>query len=237
MSRLLPALIFLLAATLPGWAQEAAPGPATLVTIGEGIVRVPADRVTVTLASETRGETAADAQNKGNTLMKAVQSAVADLKLAGGQVTTTGLMLSPDYIFTNNQRTPRGYVGRHTITIRFDDVSRASEVVAAAIGAGANNVSGVRFDRRDRRTLEQEALKQAVQDARARADALAAGAGRIVDRIVRIAEEQAASLAGGPNAPMFRSGVAAESVMVTSPPIAEGDVEVRARVVLTVTVK
>jgi uncharacterized protein len=235
MFRLLPALI-LLAAAVPGWAQDAAPGPATIVTLGEGVVRVPADRVTITLASETRGETAADAQNKGNALMKAIQSTLADLRLAGGQVTTTGLMLSPDYVFANNQRTQRGYVGRHTITIRFDDVSRAGEVVAAAVGAGANNVSGVRFDRRDRRTLEQEALKQAVQDARARADALAAGAGRVVDRIVRIAEEQAAALTAGPS-PTFRAGVVGESVVVGGAPIAEGDVEVRARVVLTVSVK
>jgi hypothetical protein len=236
MTRLLPILILLLAVAVPVSAQDTALGPATVVTLGEGVVRVPADRVTVTLASETRGETAADAQNKGNALMKAVQSALASLKLPGGQVTTTGLMLSPDYVYANNQRTQRGYVGRHTITIRFDDVSRAGEVVAAAIGAGANNVSGIRFDRRDRRTLEQDALKQAVQDARARADALAAGAGRVVDRIVRIAEEGAANAAPGASA-LFRAGAMAESVAATAAPIAEGEVEVRARVVLTVTVK
>ena len=198
---------------------------------------MPADRVTVTLASETRGETAAEAQNRGNVLMKAIQSAVGDLKLAGGQVTTTGLMLSPDYVFANNQRTQRGYIGRHTVTIRSDDPARASDIVAAAIGAGANNVSGIRFDRRDRRTLEQEALKQAVHDARLRADALAAGAGRVVDRIVRIAEEYAATLTSGTSSATFRTAVTAESVVVSGTPIAEGEVEIRARVVLTVTVK
>lgn len=232
MTRPLPVLVLLLAAAIPAFAQDPALGPATVVTIGEGVVRVPADRATITLSCETRAETAAEAQNKGNAQMKAVQAAIDGLRLAGGQVTTTGLMLSPDYAFANNQRTQRGYVGRHTITIRFDDVGRAGEVVAAAIGAGANELSGIRFDRRDRRTLEQEALKQAVQDARARADALAAGAGRVVDRIVRIAEEGAANAAPG-----ALTGFRTESLTVTGAPIAESDVEIRARVVLTVTVK
>jgi hypothetical protein len=169
--------------------------------------------------------------------MKAVQAAIDGLKLVGGQVTTTGLMLSPNWVFANNQRTQKGYVGRHTITITFDEPGRAGEVVAAAIGAGANDVSGIHFDRRDRRALEQEALKLAVQDARARADALAAGAGRVVDRIVRIAEEGAAVGAGIGAPAMFRAGAMAESVTVTGAPIAQSDVEVRARVVMTVTVK
>jgi uncharacterized protein YggE len=236
MTRVLPLLMLSLAAAVPSFAQDTAPGPATVVTLGEGVVRVPADRVVITLSCETRAETAADTQNKGNAQMKSVQTAVDGLKLAGGQVSTTGLWLSPDYVYANNQRTQRGYVGRHTITVKFDDVRRAGEVVAAAIGAGANDVSGVRFDRRDRRTLEQDALKQAVQDARARADALAAGAGRVVDRIVRIAEEQAASVVPGAAATL-RAGAMAESVAVTDAPIAQGEVEVRARVVLTATVK
>jgi hypothetical protein len=236
MTRLLPVLILALAAVVPASAQDAAPGPATVVTLGEGVVRRPADRAIITLSSETRAETAADTQNRGNRQMKAIQAAVERLRLAGGQVSTTGLMLSPDWAYANNQRTQRGYVGRHTITIQFDDVGRAGEVVAAAIGAGANDVSGVRFDRRDRRALEQEALKLAVQDARARADALAAGAGRVVDRIVRIAEEGAAN-AGPGAAPTFRAAAMAESVEVTGAPIAQGEVEIRARVVLTATVK
>ncbi len=237
MNRLLAVSILLLAAVVPASAQEATLGPATVVTLGEGIVRVAADRAVVTLSSETRGQTAAETQNLGNARMKAVQAAVDGLKLVGGQVTTTGLMLSPNWVFSNNQRTQQGYVGRHTITVRFDEPGRAGEVVAAAIGAGATDVSGIRFDRRDRRTLEQEALKLAVQDARARADALAAGAGRTVDRVVRIAEEGAAAGAGVGSAATFRAGAIAESVTVTGAPIAQGDVEIRARVVMTATVK
>jgi uncharacterized protein len=237
MTRLLSILVLALAAVVPVSAQDTALGPATVVTVGEGVVRVAADRAVMTLSSEARGQTAAETQNLGNARMKAIQAAIDGLKLVGGQVTTTGLMLSPNWAFANNQRTQQGYVGRHTITVKFDEPGRAGEVVAAAIGAGATDMSGIRFDRRDRRTLEQEALRLAVQDARARADALASGSGRVVDRIVRVAEEGSASAVGPGSPAAFRAGAMAESVVVTGAPIAQGDVEIRARVVLTATVK
>jgi uncharacterized protein len=237
MNRLFAVLILSFAAAVPAFAQDAVSGPATVVTLGEGIVRVAADRAVMTLSSETHGQTAAETQNLGNARMKAIQASIDGLRLVGGQVTTTGLMLSPNWVFANNQRTQQGYVGRHTITVTFDEPGRAGEVVAAAIGAGATDMSGIRFDRRDRRTVEQDALKLAVQDARGRADALAAGAGKVVDRVVRIAEEGAAGGIGQGAPATFRAAAIAESVTVTGAPIAQGDIEVRARVVLTATVK
>lgn len=233
MWRLVPCAVVAVLGVGPVLAQETTSGPATVVAMGEGSVHAAADRAVVTLATETRADTAAETQNRGNALMKAVQAAIADLKLAGGQVTTTGLMLSPNWIYgTNGQRTQRGYVGRHAVTVRFDEPGRAGEVVAAAIVAGANDVSNIQFDRRDRRTLEQDALKAAVQDARARADALAAGAGRAVDRIIRIEEATAAALRADvvTGSAVYRAGVGAA-------PIAQGDVEIRARVVLTAAVR
>ncbi len=232
MNRLTLALVVLAGAATPAWAQDAAQGPPVVLAIGEGVVRMPADRAIITLASESRAETAQEAQTKGNATMKAVQAAIEGLKLAGGQFSTTGLYLMTDYAYADNKQTLRGYVGRHTITIRFDDVTRAGEVVAAAVAAGANNVSGIQFDRRDRQALWQQALREAVQAARARADALAAGAGRTVDRIVRIAEEQAANLERTSNVM-----VQTQSALSAGAPVATGELEVRARVLLTATIK
>ncbi len=236
MSRITLALVVLAGAAIPVWAQEAGQGPAVVVSLGEAVVRMPADRAIVTLASESRAATAQEAQSKGNATMKAVQAAIEALKLAGGQFSTTGLYLMTDYAYADNKQTLRGYVGRHTITIKFDDPARAGEVVAAAVAAGANNVSGIQFDRRDRQALWQQALREAVQAARARADALAAGAGHTVDRIVRIAEEQAANVERLSNV-TIQTQAASSFRSTGDAPIATGEVEVRARVLLTATIK
>jgi len=62
--------------------------------------------------------------------------------------------------------------------------------------------------------------------------ALAAGAGRTVDRILRITEERAARLGGGTSAPV--EVVLVENVAV---PVASGEIEIRMSVVLTATLK
>ena len=82
--------------------------------------------------------------------------------------------------------------------------------------------------------LEREALKRATADARARAEAAASGAGRTIDCVIRIEEPT-----GGrpmPPTPMMMMREAA--VAATPPtPVAPGELEIRATVVLTATLK
>jgi hypothetical protein len=159
--------------------------------------------------------------------MKSVQDAVAALKVRGGQVTTTGLYLSPDYVYANNQQTMRGFVGRHTITIQVDDVSRAGEVLAAVVTAGATNVNGIAFSRRDRQTLEQQALKQAVQRPRAGRCSPPPGAG--------LFGSSGSRRAGRPSGADARGGAAAlESINVSAPRGRRGQCEPAS---LTATIK
>jgi uncharacterized protein YggE len=230
------ALLFVAGVTAAA-AQELSPSPATVTSMGEAVVRRPPDRAIITLATEARGQTPQEAQSRGVAAMKSVQDALEALKLPGGQVMSSGMYLTEDWDMVNNRRVRRGYIDRHSVVVRLDDVSRAGEVMTGATGAGATSIGGVRFDRRDREDLEEQALKIAVGVARARADALAAGAGRTVDRIVKITEERAAMAAAGPDASVRYA--AQESVMVGggAVPVASGEIEIRMRVVLTATIK
>jgi uncharacterized protein YggE len=94
-------------------------------------------------------------------------------------------------------------------------------------------VGGVRFDIAARAGVEREALRLAVADARSRADAAAAGAGRAIDRIVRIEDARE-----GPIVPMPRMvAMAAEREAAAEPPIEPGVIEIRARVTVTAVLK
>jgi uncharacterized protein YggE len=70
-----------------------------------------------------------------------------------------------------------------------NEVDRAGDLLDAALGAGANRIGGLRFGIRDTTALRQQALAEAAQSARARADALAATLGVRVVGIHSIAEE------------------------------------------------
>src|SRR4029078_4491268 len=97
--------------------------------------------------------------------------------------------------FVNGKRVGKGYVPRSTVEVRVDNVERVAEYLEVAVASGATSLGGVRFDLKDRAKLEREALRLAVADARARADGAAPGAGRTVERIVRIEE---GGVEGGP---------------------------------------
>ncbi len=141
--------------------------------------------------------------------------------------------IQPEFDYKDGKQTLRDYLARNSIEVRLDDLSRVGEVVDMAVGSGATSVGGVRFDLKDRAAAEREALRLAVADARARADAAAAGAGTRVDAVIRIEEQRQGTPEPRPAMMAMRAG----SEAATETPITAGDVEIRARVTLTATIK
>jgi uncharacterized protein YggE len=223
--------LFLLAAT-PSLAQQA-PQPAVIVTTGEGVVKRAPDRAWVTVAAESRARTAAEAQRLNTDAMNAVLEKVKAAGIPADAIQTTGYNLQPEFDYANGKQTLRGYVARNQVQVRVDVLAKAGDVIGAAVGSGATNVSGVRFDLKDRETAEREALRLSVQDARQRANYAATGAGVTIDRVIRI-EEQSAG--GDMPRPMPMMAMRAEGGQAAVP-VEAGEIEVRARVTLTVSVK
>ena len=112
------------------------------------------------------------------------------------------------------------------IVVMVDEIARVGERLDVTVQGGATAISAVRFDVRDRGIVEREALRLAVVDARTRAEAAAAGAGRAVDRIIRVEDMRD----GGMPRPMMAMA-RAENGATT--PFEPGLVEIRARVTLT----
>lgn len=216
------------------FAQEpaAVPREPLVVVAGEGVVRAAPDRAWITVGVESRALNPQEAQRRNSELMTPVLDKLRAAGVPGDAIRTIGYDLQFEWDYVDNKRVGRGYVARNTVEIRVDDVSRLGELLQIAVGSGATNVSGIRWDLKDRAQLERDALRAAVADARAKADAIAVATGRAVDRIVSI-EEQGVS-GPEPPRPMFRQ---AELAADAAPPIAAGQIEIQARVTVTATVK
>jgi uncharacterized protein YggE len=229
---------WLLVATSAASAGAQAPPPApqipSIVTVGEAVIRRAPDQAFVTAAVETRARVPRDAQRQNADTMTAVQQKMADAGVPKDAVRTTGYSIEAEFDFTGGRRVLRGYVARNGVEIRLDAIERTGEIIDAVVQAGATSVSGVRFDLKDRAVVERDALRQAVEDARARADALAAGAGRAVDRVLRIDDTRQGRIPPPQSMMMRAAGNAAESYQT---PIEPGFVEIRAQVTLTVAIK
>lgn len=206
--------------------------PPVVVTSGEGLIQATPDRAWITISAESRSGNPRDAQRRNAAAMTPVIDKLRAAGIPADAIRTIGYDLQQEWDYVNNQRVSRGYVARNTIDVRVDATDRIGELLEMAVGSGATSVGGVRFDLKDRAKLEREALRLAVEDARARADAAAAGAGRSIDRILRIDAQS-----GGAPVPMPRAAMLREQAASDAPPIVAGQIEIRAQVTVTSVLK
>jgi uncharacterized protein YggE len=208
--------------------------PPSVVTVGEGVVKLAPDRAWITVAAESRARSARDAQRANTEAMTAVLGKLKGLGFPPDAIRTSGYDVQPEFDFVNGRQTLRGYVARNSVEVRVDDVTIAGEVLEVAVGAGATSIGGLRFDLKDRAGAEREALRKAVADARVRAEAAAAGAGMRLDRVLRIEEQRASPIE--PRPMLARQSMVANAEMA-APPVAPGEIEVRSTVTLTSAIK
>jgi uncharacterized protein YggE len=216
-------------------AQTPPPGPPVIVTTGEGIVKQAPDRAWVSIAAESRARTAQEAQKLNTDAMTAVVEKIKAAGVAADAIQTSGYNLQPEYDYANGKQTLRGYVARNQVQVRVDVLAKTGEVIAAAVATGATNVSGVRFDLKNRDAVEREALTAAVRDARRRADATATGAGVQIDRVIRIEEQR--DMSDGPRPMLLGYAMMKAEQGATAVPIEAGEIELRARVTMTVAIR
>jgi uncharacterized protein len=229
--RTLPLLLLLIVPAVASAQQNTAPEPPVVITSGEGLVQAVPDRAWITVTAESRAGNPRDAQRRNSEAMTPVLDKLRAAGIPADAIRTIGYDLQQEWDYVNNQRTSRGYVARNTIEVRVDSIERVGELLEMTVGSGATSVGAVRFDLKNRARLERDALRLAVEDARARADAAAAGAGRSIDRIVRIDAQ-----AGAP-VPLPRVAMLREQSASDAPPIAAGQLEIRAQVTLTSALK
>jgi uncharacterized protein len=213
-------------------AQTPPPEPPGIVTHGSGEIKRAPDQAWVVIAAETRGTTPAEAQRASAEAMTSVQSALQKASLPADAIKTTGYSLTPDTEWVNGRSRVRGYIARNQIEVRVDVLDRLGAVIDAAGSSGATQIAGLRFDIKDRANLEREALRLAVEDALARARAMAAGAKMTLGPILRIEDEMQPVYKPMPMM-MERAATAA----APQTPITPGEIDISARVTLVVAIK
>jgi uncharacterized protein len=233
MMRLLVVLFTVVALPALAVAQTAPLGDVVVMS-GDGLVKAPPDQAWVRLATESRSKNPKDAQSQNASAMATVQQRLIAAGIAKDAIRTLSYDLQLESDWVNGRQVPRGYVARNLVEVRLDDITRVGEVIDIAVTGGVNSVQGVRFDVKDRDTLEREALKRATADARMRAEAAAAGAGRAIERVIRI-EEPAGRPYPVPSPPRTMELAVAADQRQT--PIVAGEIEIRASVVVTARLK
>jgi uncharacterized protein YggE len=205
-----------------------------VVTQGEATVKRAPDQAWISIATETRELKADDARRRSAENMAAVQARLRTTGLSTDAIRTTRYRLEPDVEWKNGRGTVKGYVAHNQIEVRIDDLDRLSDIIdiADVTGSTVLRISGLHFALKDQQTAETDALRLAVQAAYTRAQAIASGAQRTLGNIARI-EEQNIGGSVRPDVFPMQTAVARSSDAFETPIVVE-DIEVRARVTLTI---
>jgi uncharacterized protein YggE len=205
------------------------------VTTGSGLVRKAADRAFVSVSVEWHAKNPKEARSKNAEVVTAVRKKLKEALLADEAIRTLSYYVEPEHDYVKGKQILRGYVARNTIEVRVDEIDRVGEIIDISIAAGATSVGDPRFDLKDRDTVVREALKQAVAEARGKAEAAASGAGRSIERVLSI-EEHGAAPSPWPRSFGLLGGAPVQAEQPQTQ-ISPGEIEVRGQVTLTAALK
>lgn len=212
----------------PGAARaDESPRPRTVTVSATGQVEAVPDMAYISsgVVSEAKSARAAMAANSAD--MKKVIDALKAAGIEARDIQTSSFRIDP--VYTN----PRdgevavisGYRVSNQVGVRVRDLDKVGEVLDKVVTLGANEVSGPTFEVSKAETLKDEARKEAIKNARRRAELFATAAGVGIGDVLSITEDS-----GGysPPMPMARAAMAA-----APPPIERGTETLTASVTVT----
>lgn len=163
-------------------AQDADEASDSITVSGVGEIESVPNESQMSFGVETRGETARAAIAANADAARRVINA---LRQAGARELATQYVSV--YPVSGESGTITGYSASNSVSV-VSDVDDAAALIDAAAGAGANQISGPGLSSRNAEELYRQALAEAVDQARERAQVLAKAAGRSVGEISAIVE-------------------------------------------------
>jgi uncharacterized protein len=158
----------------------------TITVNGTASINAKPDEADVSLGVHTQAAKAQDAMDQNAAKMNQVIDALKKMEIGDADLATTDVSLNP--MWNNDGSSIVGYQAENSVTATIHDMGQVGKAIDAAVGAGANLAGGITFKLSDANQGLNQALAKAVQNARAKADAMAAAADTTVGQVVTIAE-------------------------------------------------
>ncbi len=195
----------------------------TIHVTGSGSVTGEPDIVTLNVGVSVEKETVAEAREEAASAMTALIASLRANNVAEKDIKTEYFSIYPQYDYTGNSRTLRGYTVQNTVQVKVRELETLSEVIDDAAEAGGNSIviNSIQFMIDDTTPLQTEARSLAVEDAEAKAQTLAEASGVRLGEPINITES---TYLAGPPIPFAATVEAAfDTGARTSTPIALGE--------------
>lgn len=168
----------------------------TLNVSGSGTVYMEADTVSASIGVNMNGEDMETLQNQANATIAAICEALVEAGMDEKDIATHYLYISPRYDYSGATEQIIGYSISNFLSIRTKELDMIGTYIDLAFAAGANSFDSISFTVEDNSEGRREALKLAVADAQAKAQTIAAAAGKELGELISITEGEQADYWG-----------------------------------------
>lgn len=153
----------------------------TLFVTGSATTNTKTDKVTVSIGVETTDKTAEKALLSNSNLMNKVINALKESGVQENETSTSSFTINPNYNYSEygSKGDLIGFTVSNSIHIISSDIDRISQWIDKAVQTGANTVNEVYFSISPNKLeeIENRLLKDAVANAKSKADIVAASVG------------------------------------------------------------
>jgi len=213
-------------ASSPAAAQSSEFSPAeTITVVGQGSVRMSPDIAQISIGMETSAETVGEAVAENEAQMEEILAALTAAGIDEKDIQTMNYSIQLDRypetlprVESSSAEPAPVYRVSNMVTVTVRDLESVGDVLDAVIEAGANNIWGISFTLDDPTTAQSEARSKAIEDAQARAEALADLSGVALGPVMSISE-----VVGATPLPV---AAMAERAVAGAGPISPGELEI-----------
>lgn len=206
----------------------AAQQPPVLVVTGTSEVLAVPDRAIVRLGIVRQSAIAEMAQQQANMVAEDILAAVTKAGVPARDIQTSRLVLTPVYNGRGSDQRIVSYNATNTISVRLDNLDMVGAVIDAGLKAGANQLEGVQFVLKNDLPAREQALREAVQEARGKAQAMA---DTLRVNLMEVIEATEGGVSVVPRVQAF-AAAAVQTASSTATPVSPGEIEIRANVTI-----
>jgi uncharacterized protein YggE len=174
----------------PATGPAAAEAPDTITVNGKATVSSVPDEAVLTLTVESDGADPGTAMNANSAAVTKVLERLKAEGVESAAIVTSNVTVYPNRTYNpqTGEETLTGYRSQNAIEVTLPDAQKLGAVLAAALEAGVNYVSGPTWKLADDSSATVEALKLAVANAKVKAEALAGAQGVKVGDVITMRE-------------------------------------------------
>ena len=212
--------------------ESGVPGQGIIVS-GSGTASAEPDLALINLGVQVLSPSVGEALNTANTSLESILQVLGNYNVDEKDTQTRYFNINTQYDYSNDGAPEAGYQVTNELSVNVRNLDSLGELITDVVEAGGDpvRVNGINFAIEDTTTLEDEALAQAIADAKTRAERMAELSGVTLGDLVSV------SLAGGAS-PASPIAFAVEAMARSAPtPIRTGDLEITITIQALYTIK